>query len=87
MERGWGAKLLLLCCSTQIRGENQKKGSLVGDWECKRGGWCGTAGPGGICMRDTLQKSLLPGLEGLLLFLGQISLCWFRENHLSEGEI
>lgn len=38
MERGWGAKLLLLCCSTQIRGENQKKGSLVGDWECKRGG-------------------------------------------------
>lgn len=31
MERGWGAKLLLLCCSTQIRGENQKKGSLVGN--------------------------------------------------------
>lgn len=66
MGRGWGAKLLLLCCSTQIRGENQKKGSLVGDWECWRGGWGGTAGPGRICMRGTLQKPLLwyPGLEG-----------------------
>lgn len=39
MERGWGAKLLLLCCSTQIRGENQKKGSLVGN----AGGGAGVA--------------------------------------------
>lgn len=30
MGRGWGAKLILLCCSSQIRGENLKKGKSGG---------------------------------------------------------
>lgn len=30
MGRGWGVKLILLCCSSQIRGENLKKGKSGG---------------------------------------------------------